>query len=131
MFFKLFLLFVIFPIVELALLIKIGTILGVVNTILLILFTAIAGAYMVRLEGLGVIYRFKDNLLKGLFPAEEVFDGALILVAGALMVTPGVITDFIGFLLVFPPSRGLIKGWLKRYIRGKIERAEIHITYGR
>lgn len=129
MFFKVFLLFVVFPIVELIFLIKIGTLIGITSTILLILFTAIAGAYMVKTEGLGVMYRFKDNLSKGIFPEEEILDGVLVLVAGALLITPGVLTDFIGFLLVFPPSRGLIKVWIKRYIRKKIEKGDIHITF--
>lgn len=130
MFFKLFLLFVIFPLIELALLIKIGTIIGVFNTIALIVITALLGTYMVKMEGFNCLYRFQDNLSQGVFPAEELFDGALILVAGALLITPGVLTDLIGFLFVFPPSRRLTKLWIKGYIKKKIERGAIHISFG-
>lgn len=125
MFFKLFLLFTIIPVIELTILIKIGTLIGTLNTVLLVLFTAMAGAYLVRMEGMGVIYRFQQNMQEGRFPAEEILDGAMILVAGALLVTPGVATDIIGFLLVFPSSRRMIKISLRRYIERRISRVNI------
>lgn len=125
MFFKLFLLFTIIPVIELTILIKIGTLIGTLNTVLLVLFTAMAGAYLVRMEGMGVIYRFQQNMQEGRFPAEEILDGAMILVAGALLVTPGVATDIIGFLLVFPSSRRMIKISLRRYIERRISTVNI------
>ena len=125
MFFKLFLLFTIIPVIELTILIKIGTLIGTLNTVMLVIFTALAGAYLVRMEGLGVIYRFQQNMQEGRFPAEEILDGAMILVAGALLVTPGVATDIIGFLLVFPSSRRMIKISLRRYIEHRIRTVNI------
>ncbi len=125
MFFKLFLLFTIIPVIELTILIKIGTLIGTLNTVMLVIFTAMAGAYLVRMEGLGVIYRFQQNMQEGRFPAEEILDGAMILVAGALLVTPGVATDIIGFLLVFPSSRRVIKISLRRYIERRISTINI------
>lgn len=125
MFFKLFLLFTIIPVIELTLLIKIGTLIGTLNTVMLVIFTAVVGAYLVRMEGLGVIYRFQQNMQEGRFPGEEILDGAMILVAGALLVTPGVATDIIGFLLVFPSSRRMIKISLRRYIERRISRVNI------
>ncbi len=125
MFFRLFLLFTIIPVIELTILIKIGTLIGTLNTVILVLFTAMAGAYLVRMEGLGVIYRFQQNMQEGRFPAEEILDGAMILVAGALLVTPGVATDIIGFLLVFPSSRRMIKISLRRYIERRIRTVNI------
>ena len=125
MFFKLFLLFTIIPVIELTLLIKIGTIIGTMNTVMLVIFTAVVGAYLVRMEGLGVIYRFQQNMQEGRFPGEEILDGAMILVAGALLVTPGVATDIIGFLLVFPSSRRMIKISLRRYIERRITTVNI------
>lgn len=125
MFFKLFLLFTIIPVIELTLLIKIGTLIGTLNTVMLVIFTAVVGAYLVRMEGLGVIYRFQQNMQEGRFPGEEILDGAMILVAGALLVTPGVATDIIGFLLVFPSSRRLIKISLRRYIERRISTVNI------
>ncbi len=129
MFFKLFLVFIILPIIELALLIRIGILIGVFYTIVLIFITAIVGSFMVRREGLSVLYRFQENFARGVFPAEELFDGALILIAGALLITPGILTDFIGFLLVFSPSRAVIKHWIKGYIRKKIGSGDIHIHF--
>ena len=125
MFFKLFLLFTIIPVIELSILIKIGTLIGTLNTVMFVIFTAMAGAYLVRMEGLGVIYRFQQNMQEGRFPAEEILDGAMILVAGALLVTPGVATDIIGFLLVFPSSRRMIKISLRRYIERRIRTVNI------
>ena len=127
MFFKLFLIFTIVPVIELALLIKIGTIIGTLNTIMLVIFTAMVGAYLVKMEGIGVITRFQQNMLEGRFPAEEIFDGALILIAGALLVTPGVTTDIVGFLLVIPASRLVIKQYLKKYIQYRMSITDIRI----
>jgi UPF0716 protein FxsA len=117
MLFKLFLLFSIVPVIELAILIQIGGYIGIPYTMALVIGTAIIGAYMVRHEGLSVMYRFKQNMQTGQFPAEEILDGALILVAGALLLTPGILTDVIGFLLVFPLSRLYIKDFIKERIR--------------
>jgi len=127
MFFKLFLIFTVVPVIELALLIKIGTVIGTLNTIMLVIFTAMLGAYLVKMEGIGVITRFQQNMMEGRFPAEEIFDGALILIAGALLVTPGVTTDMIGFLLVIPASRLIIKQYLKKYIQYRMSITDIHI----
>ena len=126
MFFKLFLLFTIIPIIELTLLVKIGMEIGIYYTVLLVLGTAFIGAYMAKMEGLGVIVRFQRNMMEGIFPAEEMIDGAMLLVAGALLITPGILTDIIGFLLVIPSTRAVIKVWLKRYLKGKFDRMTIH-----
>lgn len=128
MFFKLFLLFTIVPVVELALLIKIGSIIGTLNTITIVILTAIVGAYMVKLEGLGVMYRIQQNMHEGVFPAEELINGMMILVAGALLLTPGFFTDALGFLIVFPVSRNFIKRIARRYIEKKMSLGEIHIN---
>jgi len=128
MFFRLFLIFAIVPVVELALLIKVGTIIGTLNTVLLVIGTAMLGSYLVRMEGLGVIYRFQQNMQEGIFPAEEILDGAMILVAGTLLVTPGILTDIVGFSLVFPFSRMAIKRVLRRYIDRRIATMDIRIN---
>ncbi len=110
-------LFSIIPVVELAILIKIGTLIGTLNTIAIVVFTALLGAYLVRREGLSVAYRLQRNLQQGIFPAEELIDGALILVSGALLLTPGVLTDIAGFTMVLAPSRRVIKKYLKGYLK--------------
>jgi UPF0716 protein FxsA len=99
---------------------------GIYYTVLLVLGTAFVGAYMAKMEGLGVIVRFQRNMMEGIFPAEEMIDGAMLLVAGALLITPGILTDVVGFLLVIPSTRAVIKVWLKRYLKGKFDRMTIH-----
>jgi UPF0716 protein FxsA len=120
MLFRLFLLFAVIPVVELAILISVGQKIGVLNTVAVVILTAAVGAYMVRMEGLGVLSRIQKNLAEGAFPAEELIDGAMVLVAGALLLTPGFFTDVMGFLMVFPASRTVIKRWLRRYLEHRI-----------
>ncbi len=127
MFFRLFLIFAIVPVIELSLLIKVGTLIGTLNTIILVITTAMVGSYLVRMEGINVIYRFQQNMQEGIFPAEEILDGAMILVAGALLVTPGILTDIIGFSFVFTMSRMAIKRLLRRYIDKKIATINVRI----
>jgi UPF0716 protein FxsA len=127
MLFKLFLLFTLVPVIELSLLIKIGSIIGLFNTITIVILTAMIGAYMVRTEGFGVMTRMQKDMQLGVFPAEELINGAMILVAGALLLTPGFFTDIIGFLMVFPVSRNVIKRIAKRYIERRVSTNEITI----
>lgn len=127
MFFKLFLIFALVPVAELSVLIYVGSHIGTLNTVAIILFTAVVGACMVRLEGLGVLYRIQTDLAKGIFPAEELVNGAMILVAGALLLTPGFFTDIAGFLMVFPATREFLKPPLKKYLKKHISDISIHI----
>ena len=117
MLFKLFLLFTIAPAIELAILIYAGTQLGTLNTLSIVILTALAGSILVRKEGLDVLNRFRASMQQGMFPSEEIMDGAMILVAGALLLTPGFVTDLIGLAFVVPAGRQLIKPILKDYIK--------------
>lgn len=128
MFFKLFLIFAVIPVIELALLIKVGSIIGTMNTISIVILTAVIGAYMVRLEGLGVMSRIQANMQEGIFPAEELIDGMMILLAGALLLTPGFFTDVIGFFMVIPVSRNFLKRIARRYIEKKMSSGEFRIN---
>lgn len=128
MFFKLFLLFTLIPVIELSLLIKVGSYIGIGNTIVIVILTAIIGAYMVRMEGMGVMYRIQKNMQEGVFPGEELISGAMILVAGALLLTPGFFTDVIGFLMVIPISRNYISNLIKKYIEKNISDNDLHIN---
>lgn len=120
MLFKLFLLFALVPMLELALLIKVGSVVGTLNTIIIVVLTAVIGAYMVKLEGLRVLFKIQRDIRQGVFPAEELIDGAMILVAGALLLTPGFITDVFGLLLIVPPTRAVIRRWVKGYFKRRI-----------
>jgi UPF0716 protein FxsA len=127
MFFKLFLIFAVIPVIELALLIKIGSVIGTLNTIIIVILTAIVGAYMVKLEGMVVMYRIQENMQQGTFPAEELINGMMILMAGVLLLTPGFFTDVVGFLMVFPVSRGVIKRIAGRYIKKRMSSTDVQI----
>ena len=109
MFGKLLLLFIIVPIIELILLIQIGQLVGTVPTIALIIFTGALGAFLVRRQGISVLNKIRTELQTGQLPAGSIFDGAIILLAGAFLMTPGILTDTMGFLCLIPPTRRFIK----------------------
>ena len=121
MLFRLFLLFTIVPLVELALLIWIGRHIGAMQTVALVLLTGIAGASMARAEGWRTVRRIQEDLNRGRLPGEAMVQAACILVAGALLVTPGVLTDAAGLGLLIPPVRRLIAAWIIRTIRDRID----------
>ena len=106
---KLLLLFILVPIIELILLVQIGQLIGTLPTIALIIFTGVLGAFLVRRQGIQVLARIRTELQGGKLPADSIFDGAIILVAGAFLMTPGVLTDTLGFLCLIPATRRLIK----------------------
>ncbi len=101
----LFLLFVIIPLLEIAAFIKIGEAIGVIPTLLGCVVTAVIGAFLVRLQGFGVLRRGQEVFARGELPVDELAHGVMILVAGVLLMTPGYVTDTMGFLLLVPPVR--------------------------
>ena len=101
-------LFLIFPIVEIYLLIQVGGIIGTLPTIFLVVLTAVIGAALLRHQGLATLARFQQNLSQGKLPAQEMIEGILLAVGGALLMTPGFVTDTIGFLCLLPFSRKYI-----------------------
>lgn len=121
----LILLFTIVPIIELALLIKVGQYIGVGYTVGIVIGTGVAGAYLAKLQGLITLRRIQQDINQGRMPADKLFDGVLILCSGILLITPGFITDLIGFMGLIPFTRNLFKQWLKRKIRDMIERGEV------
>ena len=122
---KLILIFTIVPFLELFLLIELGSAIGTLNTILLVVVTGVIGAFMARIAGLTVLLKMQENLREGIFPKDELFDGVLILIGGAFLITPGLLTDTLGFFLLLPRGRTLIKHWLKEIIKRRIENGEI------
>jgi UPF0716 protein FxsA len=114
MFTWLFFLFTVVPIVEVYILIKIGNVIGALNTVLLLIGTALLGAFLIRLEGVRTFSRMTTNLAQGVVPAEELVDGLLIFIAGVLLITPGIFTDVLALFLLIPFSRTLCKRWLRR-----------------
>jgi UPF0716 protein FxsA len=106
---RLLVLFVVVPVVELVLLIEIGRQIGTLPTLGLIVVTGALGAYLARRQGLGVLQRVREEMAAGRIPAAPIVDGILILVAGAVLMTPGVLTDAFGFFCLIPPCRELLK----------------------
>ncbi|MHC4607076.1 MAG: FxsA family protein [Planctomycetota bacterium] len=111
----LYILFVCVPLGELALLIWIGTLIGAGYTIAIVVGTGIVGATLARWQGVRVLRQIRGELSRGQMPAAALFDGAAILFAAALLLTPGVVTDAFGFFLLIPPCRALLRGLLKRW----------------
>lgn len=115
---RLALLFVVVPIVELALLIQLGQWVGLWPTLALVVATGVAGAALARAEGLRTVVAFRRETAEGRLPGQAILDGAAVLVGGAFLLTPGLLTDLAGFSLLVPVSRR----WIQRRVRAWAER---------
>ena len=117
---RLFLLFTVVPLVELYLLIRIGSVLGPAATIALVLITGALGAWFARLEGARVVRRWQEALARQELPKDGVIDGVLIFVGGLMLITPGILTDIAGLAMVMPFSRRVIaravRVWFQRQV---------------
>jgi UPF0716 protein FxsA len=118
----LILVFLVAPLVELAVIVQVAGTVGVANTIGLLIAVSLLGAWLAKREGLGVLRRIQAALDRGQVPSTEVVDGGLILFAGALMIAPGFISDALALLLLIPPTRAVIRVPVLRYVarRGRI-----------
>lgn len=114
---RLALLFVVVPVVELMLLIQLGQVVGLLPTLGLVVLTGFTGAWLARAEGVRVFFQFQRELASGRLPGQAMLDGISVLVGGAFLLTPGVLTDFVGFSLLFPPTRR----WLQRRVKKRLE----------
>jgi len=121
LFFYLLLLFTVLPLTEFALLVWLDGVIGLLPTIALVLGTGVLGASLARQQGLATLWRIRQQSSSGQMPTDALFDGALILVAGAVLITPGILTDAFGFSLLIPPLRGLVKRGLKRWLASSVQ----------
>ena len=128
MFLRLFLLFTVIPAIELYLIIRVGSVIGAGNTILLIIGTGILGAYYARQQGLAVMTSIQQRTQQGQLPGDDLVNGAMLLVGGAFLITPGFLTDFAGFSLIFPPTREVIKVAVKRWLEKKTREGQVILT---
>lgn len=101
--------FIIIPILEIAVFIHVGGKIGLWNTVLLIVLTAIMGTWLLRSQGLAMLQRAQESLARLVFPIVEVFDGLCLIIAGVLLLTPGFVTDIVGFLLFLPFVRIILR----------------------
>ena len=107
-----FLIFLIVPFIEISLFIKVGSEIGIWNTILLCIVNAVIGAILVRIQGVNTLLALQAQMRKGEMPLQQIFDGLCITVAGALLVVPGFFTDVIGFSLLVPWVRKMLRGFM-------------------
>jgi len=116
------LLFLIFPLAELYVLIKIGSAIGALATILLLMLGGIAGVLLMRLAGFATAWRARERLARGELPEREMLQGMLVAVGGGLLFLPGFISDALALVILFPPTRKLLFGTLTRRIEARAQR---------
>ena len=126
---KLLIVFIGVPLIEIAILVKLGTLIGFWPTIFIVIGTGILGASLAKSQGLSDWRRIQNELRSGNMPAEEMIDGLLILIGGIVLLTPGLLTDLSGFLLLIPWSRSWFKQWLGKKFRGMARRGEAKMIY--
>ena len=125
---RLLILFIAVPVVELVLLIEIGQRVGTLATVGLIIGTGIVGASLARQQGISTLARLRNDLDAGQLPAEPIVDGVLILLAAAVLITPGVLTDLVGFLCLVPACRRRLKRFLKRRFERAVQEGTVGVT---
>ncbi|HEX2129063.1 MAG TPA: FxsA family protein, partial [Solirubrobacterales bacterium] len=113
-------LFLLLPIAELYVIIQVGQAIGLVPTLAILILDGFVGAALARSQGRAAWERFNRALAEGRVPARETFDGAMIILGGALLLTPGFITDVVGFCLLLPPTRALIRAGVARLARRRV-----------
>lgn len=121
---KLLALFIVVPLVELFLLIRLGDLIGFWPTVAVVVVTGMVGAALAKHEGLTVLREIQGELGEGRMPAGQLLDGLLILAAGLVLLTPGLITDTLGFVLLIPYTRGKVRDHLKGRFQQRVERKQ-------
>ena len=127
-------LFIVVPLVELYLIIEVGSVIGALWTVLLVVLTAVIGVSLLRIQGFNTLNRARQNMEMGTLPAMEMMEGMMLAVGGALLITPGFITDTLGFLCLIPATRrGMIRYLMRRSSMqaGFYNHRTTHYTRGR
>ena len=114
-----FFMFIFIPIIEIIIFITIGSNFGILNTIFIILITALVGIYIVRNKGINLLFNAKKNLSQGVMPTNEIKGGIFLLISGLLLITPGFFTDFLGFLIFVNPIQNFIELKGKKYFQSR------------
>ena len=118
----LFVIFIVVPIVELYVIVQVADVIGALETIALLIAVGILGSWLLKKQGTAAWSRLQAALAAGRLPTDEISDGALIMFGGALLLTPGFVTDILGFLLLFPPTRAAVKTMGRRSLRHRIQK---------
>jgi len=117
-----FLIFIIIPIIEISIFITVGSNIGILNTIAIILLTALLGIFLVRRRGLNLLFNARQNLSEGVMPTDEIKGGIFLLISGLLLITPGFFTDCIGFAVFLKPVQDFIALKAKNYFTSRNRR---------
>lgn len=112
-------LFIAVPVIEIYLLIKVGSAIGALPTILLVVVTAIVGTMLLKQQGLATLNRYQQSIMQGKIPAQELVEGLALVFGGALLLTPGFFTDIVGFLCLIPLTRQSIIRWIMKRAKFK------------
>lgn len=123
----LLLLLIVVPLAELAILIQVGRLTSVEATIAIVVLTGIIGAALARRQGFATLQRIRSETAAGRIPATELAEALLIFIAGLLLITPGFLTDLLGFALLVPPSRRFFLKWLQRWFRAYVQRIALRV----
>ena len=114
-----FLLLIFIPIIEISIFITIGSEIGIINTIAIILITALLGIFLVRRRGISLLFNAQNNLSQGIMPTEEIKGAIFLLISGLLLITPGFFTDFIGFAMFLRPVQNFVALKAKQYFQSR------------
>ena len=117
-----FLIFIIIPIIEISIFITVGSNIGILNTIVIILLTALVGIFLVRRKGLSLLFSARQNMYDGVMPTNEIRGGIFLLISGLLLITPGFFTDCIGFAVFLKPVQDFISQKAKNYFVSRTRR---------
>jgi UPF0716 protein FxsA len=113
---RLLLVFILVPVFEIYLLITVGSFIGVWSTVLLVILTAVIGTHLLRAQGLATLQKMQETLQRGQVPAFALLEGILIMIGGALLLTPGFFTDAVGFICLIPVLRHYLVSWMSKHI---------------
>ena len=117
-----FLIFIFIPIIEIAIFITVGSNIGILNTIAIILITALAGIYLVRKQGLSLLFNAQRNMPQRIFPTQEIKGGIFLLISGLLLITPGFFTDCLGFAMFLKPVQDFVSRQASNYFRSRTQK---------
>ena len=117
-----FLIFIFIPIIEIVIFITVGSNIGILNTIAIILLTAIIGIFFVKRQGLSLLFNAQRNMSQGVFPTQEIKGGIFLLISGLLLITPGFFTDCVGFAMFLKPVQDFVSQKANNYFRSRIRK---------
>lgn len=127
MFLRLLLIFTLLPLIEIFILLKVGALIGFLNTVILVILTATLGAFLAKKEGVATWTRIRQQMAMGVLPTEDLLDGLMILIAGVVLITPGLLTDLFGFSLLIPATRTFLKNRVRDFLQRRLQRGNISV----